>query len=147
LTVPEAFGLACRYHEAGQLGAAEQVCRQIVAAEPRHADAWHLLGVIAYQVGRYELAVEEIGRAIALDGAQSALHSNLGNALQAQGKLDEAIDSYRRAVQLAPEFADAYNNLGAALQAQGKLDEAVDCLRRALALTPGDAECLTNKSG
>ncbi|NQU26449.1 MAG: tetratricopeptide repeat protein [Candidatus Nealsonbacteria bacterium] len=32
------------YHEAGNLGGAEELYRRILATEPRHADALHLLG-------------------------------------------------------------------------------------------------------
>src|SRR4051812_46564977 len=57
---------AVAYHEAGQLQRAEQVYRQILHADPNQADAWHLLGLLAHQVGQHRLALEYIGRAITL---------------------------------------------------------------------------------
>ena len=54
----ETLNLAMKQHQAGNLREAEQLYRQILQAEPRHADALHLLGVIAHQVGRHDLAVE-----------------------------------------------------------------------------------------
>ena len=67
-TIPEALAIAIQHHQAGRLQAAEQIYRQILAVEPNHADALHLLGVIASQAGKHEVAVEYIGRAIGLQG-------------------------------------------------------------------------------
>ena len=53
-TIPEALAIAIQHHQAGRLQAAEQIYRQILAVEPNHADAIHLLGVIAHQAGKHE---------------------------------------------------------------------------------------------
>jgi len=37
-------------YQTGQLQQAEQICQQILKDFPRHANALHLLGVIAYKV-------------------------------------------------------------------------------------------------
>ena len=84
--------------------AAEQIYRQILAVEPNQPDAIHLLGVIAHQVGKPQIAVEYIGRAIGLNATDGVFHCNLGNAFKAQGKLDEAIACYRRALELQPDL-------------------------------------------
>ena len=67
-TIPEAMAIAIQHHQAGQLQAAEQIYRQILTVEPKHADAIHFLGVLAHQVGKHEVAVEYIERAIQLLG-------------------------------------------------------------------------------
>ena len=67
-TISEALAIAIQHHQAGRLQAAEQIYRQILAVEPNQADALHLLGVIAHQVGKHEVAVEYIRRAIGLKG-------------------------------------------------------------------------------
>ena len=51
------------------------------------------MGVIAFQIGQHEMAVERIRRAIELNGTESVFHNNLGNAFKAQGKLDEAMET------------------------------------------------------
>jgi tetratricopeptide (TPR) repeat protein len=139
-TIPEALAIAFQHHQGGRLQAAEQIYRQILQAEPNHVDAIHLLGVIARQVGKPEIAVEYIGRAIGLNRNVAAFHNNLGNALKDQGKLDDAVACYRRALELKPDFAEAHYDLGIALKDQGKLDDAVACYHRALELKPDYAE-------
>jgi tetratricopeptide (TPR) repeat protein len=139
-TISEAMAIAIRHHQAGRLQAAEQIYRQILQAEPNHADAWHLLGVIARQVGKQAIAVEYIGRAIALKGDAAAFHNSLGEAYHALRRIPEAVTCYRRALELMPDYAEAHNNLGNALEDQGKPGEAVACYRRVLELKPDFAE-------
>ena len=94
-TVPEALAMAIHNHQSGQLQAAEQIYRQILAAEPNHADALHLLGVAAAQAGKYEAAVDYIGRAIRLKG-RLPFHIIWG-AYHPLRRIPEAIACYRRA--------------------------------------------------
>ncbi len=61
------FDLALQHHQAGRLADAEALYRQILSEQPNDLDALHLLGVIAYQTGRNDVAVDLIRRAIDLD--------------------------------------------------------------------------------
>ena len=72
------FQSGLRLHGSGQLPEAEQVYRQILAAVPDHADSLHLLGLIAHQTGHSDQALELIGRAIALNGADPDFHNDIG---------------------------------------------------------------------
>ena len=63
-TIPEAFAIALRHHQAGRLHQAEPMYGEILAADPNHHDAWHLLGVIACQGGKPQAGVECIQRAL-----------------------------------------------------------------------------------
>ena len=143
-TISEALTIAIQHHQAGRLQAAEQIYRQILAVNANQADAWHLLGVIAQQVGKSEIAVEYIGRAIRLKGDAEAFHLNLGAAYRTLHRVAEAVACYRRVIALTPNHPQAYYNLGNALEDQGMLDEAVACYRRAIELKPDLAESHNN---
>ena len=142
--ISEALAIAIKHHQGGRLQTAEDIYRQILAVEPNHADATHLLGLIAHQMGRHEIAVEYIGRAIALNGTMAEFHDNLGGAYRALRRMPEAAAYCRRAVELKPDDAAAHYNLGLVLNDQGKLAEAVACYRRALELRPDYAEAHNN---
>jgi tetratricopeptide (TPR) repeat protein/SAM-dependent methyltransferase len=135
---------ALRHHQAGRLREAEQLYRQNLAIDPRHADSLHLLGMIAYQAAQYEVAANLIAQAIGVNAKVAYYHSNLGLTLSAQGKLDAAVACFRQALALEPNYVEACNNLGNALKDQGKLDEAIVCFRRALVLKPDLAELHNN---
>jgi predicted O-linked N-acetylglucosamine transferase (SPINDLY family) len=143
-TISEALAIAIQHHQAGRLQAAEQIYRQILQAEPHQADAWHLLGLMAHQLGKHGIAVDFIGRAIGLKGSASAFHNNLGEAYRALHRIPEAVACYRRALELEPDVAEVHDNLGITLKAQGKLDEAIACYRRAIELKPDFAEAQYN---
>ena len=81
------------FHQAGQLAEAEAIYRQILAAQPHHADALHLLGIIAHQTGHRDAALGLIRKAILGRPRAAMLHNSLGNVLQALGQRDEAIAS------------------------------------------------------
>ena len=135
---------AARYHQAGRYADAERFYRQALQADPRCADALHLLGVLAHQVGRPDVAVDLIGQAIALDNKNPSFHSNLGNVLMAAGRLDEAAAAYGRALSRAPQFPDAHNNLGIILRERGKFRAACDSFRAALKSRPDYPEAHNN---
>ena len=124
-SVSQIMDLAVKFHQGGNLHEAEVRYRQILQMDPRHADALHLLGLIAHQVGRSDLAVDYIQQALRIYPAFAAAHSNLAMALRDLGRLDEAIAHYQEALRLQPDFPAACNNLGIALQDQGRLDEAI----------------------
>ncbi len=139
-TISEALAIAIQHHQSGRLEPAEQIYRQILQAEPNHADAIHLLGVIASQMGKYEIAVEYIERAIELNGNELVFHNNLGEAYRDLGRIPEAVACYRRVLELKPDCTEAHNNLGKVLQQLGKLEEAIASWRQALGSKPDDAE-------
>jgi tetratricopeptide (TPR) repeat protein len=79
--IEQILGRAQALHQAGRLNEAEGLYRQILALDPNHPDALHLLGVIAYQGGRNDLALELIGKAIARNDRVANFHCNIGNVL------------------------------------------------------------------
>lgn len=139
-----AIGVAIELHRAGRLPEAERAYRAVLAREPEHADALHLLGLIAHRAGNLAAAVALIERAITAQPSSPVPLNNLGTVLQDQGKLDEAQARYRQALALDPGYAEAYCNLANVLDALGRIDDAITAYRRALALNPRFAEAHHN---
>ncbi len=135
----EAFVSALQLHQAGRLTDAQQLYEQILTAEPRHADALHLLGLASHQLGDNEAAVDLIQRAIAINPNTAEVHGNLGDTLKDLGRLDEAAAAYNQALAINPEFAEVLSSLGVVLKRQDRLDEAVAAHRRALELNSKSA--------
>ena len=135
VTIPQALQIALEHHQLGRLAEAEAIYQQILQIEPGNPDALHLLGLIAYQTGHLQPAVELIGKAISVLPSGS-MYYNLGNALKAQGNLDAAAESYKNALSLQAQDSETRCNLGNVLQTQGKLDEAVEQYQYALAAKP-----------
>lgn len=139
------FNKALVYHQSGRLADAEALYRRVLAAEPRHADSVHLLGVIAFQMGQVVAAVDLIGKAIRIKGNVASYYSNLGNALQQLGRFDEALAAYDAALRIKPDFVEALSNRGNALKELGRLADALASLDSALRLRPNYAEGISNR--
>jgi len=135
---------AVRCHQDGELDAAEQIYRRILALDGNHADALHLLGLVRYARGDMAAAAELVRRAVAAAPRVAVFRFNLGNILRDAGDVAAALAAYREAVALQPDEADYHNNLGQACEEAGLLDEAAACYRRAVALADGDVTVWAN---
>ncbi len=89
--IPRLLAEGLGHHQAGRSAQAEAVYRRILRLDARHAESLHLLGMIAFQAGQHDIAVDRIQRAIAIRGNEASYHSNLGAVFQAQHRLEEAI--------------------------------------------------------
>ena len=95
LTIQQALDLAVQHHTAGDLPKAESIYNQILQADPNQPVALHLLGVIAHQVGKNDIAVDLITKALAIKPDYVDAYNNLGLALQGLGKLLAAAHLYQ----------------------------------------------------
>ena len=116
------------------------IYEEVLQRKPNHFDALHLLGVVARQTRRPELAIELIKKAIGVNPRVAAAHINLGNALKDLKRPAEALASYDNAIALKPDFAEAYNNRGNVLMDLKRPAEALASYDRAIALKPDFAE-------
>ncbi len=140
-----AFQQGLELHQQGRLAEAENAYRQVLQQSPDHAEALHLLGVAAIQTRRTRLAIELIGRAVALKPDHAEAHVNLGIALQQDQRPEAAIASFDRAIALEPDFAEAHYNRGLALQSLHRPGEAVQSYDRAIELAPDYTEAHCNR--
>lgn len=137
---------AFAHHRRGDLDAARMGYMRVLQAVPEHADALHLLGVIAHQRGDNPEADRLMRSAIAKNDAVALYHCNHGLVLAASGRLEEALNAYARALRLQPDYAEAHNNRATALKDLGRCDEALAACERALELMPDYVEPLYNKA-
>ena len=144
IALQNAFNLALAHHQAGRLTEAEPLYRQVLAADPKHSDALHLLGLLAADFGHPDQAISMIEQAIHIRPDGYLYYSNLGNVLRARGRLDEAVARYEQAIAIKADYTEAFSNLGTALLDQGKYDQAVAAFEKALALKPDYAEASCN---
>jgi predicted TPR repeat methyltransferase len=138
------LNLAVQHHNAGDLAGAGDVYRRILQADPKQQDALHLLGLIAFQEGDYEEAVELMTEALGVNQVFPAAHNNLGAVFRAMGRLEDAADSFRKAIECQEDYAEAHFNLGNVLKVLNHSDDSVASYRKAIALNPEYIEAYNN---
>jgi protein O-GlcNAc transferase len=146
LGAAELLRAGLEHHQAGGLAEAETYYRRVLAADPRHADALYLLGVVAQQVGRADLAVDLIGQAIKRNKQNPLYHLTRATALEDLQQLDQALACYDKALALKPDYAEAFYSRGIALKKLGRLEEALASFDQALALKPDFAEAFNTRA-
>lgn len=136
--------LAMQKHRSGDLLAAEALYQRVLAGNPSHPTALHMLGVLNLQLNRPQAGLELIARASALRPNDFELLLDLGRASIACGRWDDAIAAFQRATAQQPASAEAWWQMGTAFQLGGRLPQAVNAYERALALNPDLPAALSN---
>lgn len=124
----------------GRFAEAEVVFRQVLAEEPRNAQALHLLGVTVGRMGRHQDAVDLITGATRSQPSNPYFHTNLGHALIEVGRHADAVKSFDRALHLKPDLAAACRGRGIAQIRLNQPEAALGSFRLAAELAPGDAQ-------
>ncbi len=128
-----------RLHQQGRLSDAQSLYAQVLAREPRNAEALQLMGLLAIQGRNPAAAVDLLSQALQAAPHVAGIYSNRAVALAALDRLDEALADYDRAIALQPDFPETYVNRANALARLGRLGDALLGYEAALALRPDHA--------
>jgi protein O-GlcNAc transferase len=136
---------ATTLHQHGQLADAERCYRQLLNTQPGHAEARHLFGILRFQQGRSDEALELIAAALKDKPNYPDALYNRGNIFAALGRFEDAVASYDQALALRADYAEAHQNRGNALLRLGRHAEALASYERVLALQPGFPDAHNNR--
>jgi len=139
MDVQQTMNLAAEHLRAGRLVDAERLFREVVAKNPSHADALHLLGCTLSKMGRPGDGEEMVRRAIGVNPREAVYFNNLGFMFLLLGKRREAMEPFRRAVALKPDMPMTLIQLGNIHAEIGEIDEAIKCFESAARLLPREA--------
>jgi protein O-GlcNAc transferase len=129
-------------HGQGRMAEAEAIYRSILAREPRHFDALHMLGLIRFQTGFAREAHELISNAVKLRPQSTQALSALTAILLALGQGKEALAVSDRILALDPNDLDALYNRAVLLSRLGRLEEALSVFDKVLARNKGFVDAL-----
>jgi class 3 adenylate cyclase/CHAT domain-containing protein/Tfp pilus assembly protein PilF len=135
-------GLAALWFQRGDYQKAQDLCAQVLSADPENVYAQVLTGNIAFNQGSVEEAISAYEAAAkAAHGSpwqKSEAYNRLGRIYAEQNKPEEALSSYDQAINLNPSQLEAYSNKGVVLAGMGKTEEAIGSYQRALKSNPKD---------
>jgi tetratricopeptide (TPR) repeat protein len=135
----EALARAVAAGNAGDLGEAERIVRDVIAKIPqdnaRHAEAQQLLGALLMAQQRPRDAIAPLEEAARL-AANPDVETHLAIALRDTGRSDDAVTWLFRAIERQPAFPRAFKELGELLRAKRRYGEAVAVLQRGIDAAP-----------
>ncbi|HUB15748.1 MAG TPA: tetratricopeptide repeat protein [Acetobacteraceae bacterium] len=129
--VPHLHGL----YAAGDRIAAIELANRLLARDPAHPDALHVLGICAYESGDSAAGAALLARA----PERADILSDLAVMQRTQGLTEAAEQTLRRALELHPGLLPAMGNLGNVLMDQGRAAEAEAVLSQAVEHAPNQA--------
>jgi len=131
------FHEAYRVQMEGKLEEAVRLYRESIASRPT-AEAHTFLGWTYSFQGKYEEAIAECQKAIAVDPEFGNPYNDIGAYLIGLGRLDEAIPWLERATRARRYEAYHYPhfNLGRVYLSKGMLKKALEEFQQALAIEP-----------
>jgi len=134
LDVSKAIRQAIKLHRQLKLDEAERLYAEILAAEPDHFDALHMLGVLRLTQGQLPEAFDLISRALAIDGRSWRALYNYGRVLSALERYEEAAVRFAQAVAIEPGQADVHFCHAISLHKLNRLEDALASYDKAIAI-------------
>ena len=125
---------AAALHQTGDLTGAATIYREVLDRSPQNFDATHMLGVIALQEGKFDVAQRMINAALAMRPNDAAAMVNLGTSYLRDGQLEPALQWFEIAVTLRPDSSAAIENVAQTLYQLGRHRDAIPLLQKACAL-------------
>ncbi len=128
------YQLGYVYFRLHQIRSSLNMLSKSLAIHEEFAEAHKILAFDLNMLGRKDLAISELEKAIKLDPASWESHYELGRIYFERGSYLQAIDQFERVKRLSPEFVKAYHNAGLAYAAINSHAEAVKNFEDALRL-------------
>ena len=130
------FDEALEQLKVGDPRAAEAICKEALARNPRDVNMLGLLGAIQIKTRRLTEAEQVLRQTIALAPTFAKPHEDLGFVLLELKRFEEAAQVLQTAVRLDPKLELAHFNLGKALAATGKGAAADAAFEASFKLSP-----------
>ncbi|HVF09266.1 MAG TPA: tetratricopeptide repeat protein [Abditibacteriaceae bacterium] len=131
-----AFNLALAMLNSGRPNDAIAPLQEVVRRDPKHEQAYLLLGDLYIKRRLWEKAQEALEHYVALRPAEFAGQFNLGVSYDYAGQFAEALRVYAEAERLRPRDPNVRNNVGRIYFKQQNFVEAIAKLQEALQLNP-----------
>jgi len=139
------YNEAARRIAAGNVQAGKDCLLQLVASRPESAIAYNDLGVLAYQEGERQTALEYYQKAVELEPANLTFRKNLGECYWIGfGRHEDALKTYIEILSSHPEDVETLMNLGKLCTELRQHDDARIFIERVLEIEPWNAEAQQN---
>ena len=127
------------YYETGMENEALATYLAVVELDSTHVGARTNLGSLYTDMREFEMAREQLEKALTFDPENAMVYINLGTNHYAKRQYYEAVEMYRQALAIDPDSAEAHFNLAVAFADAQIFDEAVREWQKVIELDPDGA--------
>ncbi len=114
-----------------------QTMQQVVAREPKNAQAWIQLGNDYFDTRQAEKSIEAYTRALELQPDNPDVLTDQGIMYRALGQFDKAIANFEKANRASPKHVQSLFNIGVVYSADLKQPQkAIEAWKKVIALSP-----------
>ncbi len=125
---------AQRKAKQGEYSSAIALLSQAIKHHPTHAIDYNNRGLIYFQMGQRQKALDDYNRALQLNPELDSAYNNRGNYYAATGQLAKALADYEKALDLNPRNVRTWINQAITFRELGLYDLAIENLDLALIL-------------
>jgi len=134
-TVSDAINRAIQYHQNGNVQEAERIYTEILKVDPANINCLYLMGLINYQKGKLDNAVDYANKALSIRPAFD-IYKTLADIYIDKKEFDNALIALKKAVEFDPDYIEGYYNIGLILQNHNEFVEAAEYYKKAISLKP-----------
>ena len=113
---------------------AEQEFKRAIALDPHNAEALSFYSMFLGFEERFDEAIDQGGRALAIDPLSMLINMNVGWTYFSAGLFDKTLDQVGKMIEVEPDFYGCYWLRGAIYLSEGEYDNAVNELKKAVSL-------------
>lgn len=131
-------------YQAGQLGEATQLYREVLKADPTQRDAWLGLAVIAHASKQREPAMDAYKQVLRLDPQNATALAGVSSLMSRNAGEPQQESRLRELLARSPQEADLNHALGLVLSGEQRWSEAQPLFFKAHALAPQEPQFAYN---
>jgi protein O-GlcNAc transferase len=133
---PPDLRMALRLHQAGQVGPAADIYREILTRNPNNTDALHYLGLLESRAGNFEHGTSLIARSLQLQPSNIQFRENYATILYEARRYELAIEICDEELRANPRSVYLLYISASALFKLKRLPESLEAFDKLLALQP-----------
>ena len=118
--LPQGLTEALENQKAGRLKEAVEIYTEVIAKNPRSAEAYNWRGMAYEDLGQLDQALEDFSKAIEISPDYADAYNNRGEIYRKKNTIPQAIADYRKAAELDKNFGEAHYNMGLMNEIQKK---------------------------
>jgi tetratricopeptide (TPR) repeat protein len=118
--LPQGLTEALENQNAGRLKEAVEIYTEVIAKNPRSAEAYNWRGMAYEDLGQLDQALADFNKAIEISPDYADAYNNRGEISRKKNAIPQAFADYRKAAELDKNFGEAHYNMGLMNEIQKK---------------------------